>query len=234
MQTLDEFFSDLNAAVKATDCVENDFFAAFRAQQLSVDDMKKFADQYYLYIRTFPKILAGLSHRVDNEEIRKELAKTVVSELGGGGGEGGMGHYKMFENACAPLGITIAEAGSIEYLPETTALVEGIRSLFLEGSIEAALGGHYTIELSGLPMIKSLYEGFRALPGSTVESLEYFYLHLLIEREHVEWIHTAVEQATGGEESRAEIRRGALLIAELLGNFWEALHCELVQQPVAV
>ncbi|MET7766701.1 iron-containing redox enzyme family protein [Streptomyces sp. NPDC005336] len=232
MQSLDEFFDDLNTAVKATDCVDNDFFATVRAQQLTVDDVQKFADQYYLYIRTFPKILAGLSHRVDNEEIRKELAKTVVSELGGGG-EGGMGHYKMFENACAPLGIDIAEAGSIEYLPETTALVEGIRTLFLEGSIEAALGGHYTIELSGLPMIKSLYEGFRPLPGSNVESMEYFYLHLLIEREHVEWIHAAVEQATGGQESREEIRRGALHIAELLGDFWGALHREIVQQPVA-
>lgn len=232
MQSLDEFFNELHADVKATDCVDNGFFAAVRAQQLTVDDVQKFADQYYLYIRTFPKILAGLSHRVDNEEIRKELAKTVVSELGGGG-EGGMGHYKMFENACAPLGITIADAGTIEYLPETTALVEGIRTLFLEGSIEAALGGHYTIELSGLPMIKSLYEGFRTLEGSTVESLEYFYLHLLIEREHVEWIHAAVEQATGGPESRAEIRRGALLIAELLGNFWGALQRDIVRQPVA-
>ncbi|MFG2484191.1 TenA family transcriptional regulator [Streptomyces virginiae] len=231
MQTLDDFFSSLNAAVKSTDCVDNDFFRAFRAQQLDVDGVLKFADQYFLYIRTFPQILAGLAHRVDNEEIRRELAKTIVSELGGGG-EGGMGHYKMFQNACSPLGIDIAEAGTIEYLPETAALVDGIRSLFLEGSVEAALGGHYTIELSGLPMINSFYEGFRVLPGSTVESMEYFYLHLLIEREHVEWIHAAVEQATGGPESRAEIRRGALLIAELLGNFWGALHREIVQQPV--
>ncbi|NED91184.1 DUF3865 domain-containing protein [Streptomyces sp. SID11233] len=233
MQSLDEFFSGLNAEVKATDCVDNDFFAAFRAQKLNVDDVQKFADQYYLYIRTFPQILAGLAHRVDNEEIRRELAKTIVSELGGGG-EGGMGHYKMFKNSCEPLGIVVAKAGSIDYLPETTALVEGIRALFEKGSVEAALGGHYTIELSGLPMINSFYEGFRALPGSTVESMEYFYLHLLIEREHVEWIHAAVEQATGGPESRAEIKRGALLIAGLLGDFWGALHRELVLKPVGV
>ncbi|WP_406451885.1 iron-containing redox enzyme family protein [Streptomyces sp. NBC_00876] len=233
MQSLDEFFTGLNAEVKATDCVDNDFFAAFRAQKLTVDDVQRFADQYYLYIRTFPQILAGLAHRVDNEEIRRELAKTIVSELGGGG-EGGMGHYKMFKNSCEPLGIEVAKAGSIDYLPETTALVEGIRTLFLEGSVEAALGGHYTIELSGLPMINSFYEGFRALPGSTVESMEYFYLHLLIEREHVEWIHAAVEQATGGPESRAEIERGALLIAGLLGDFWGALHRELVLKPVGV
>lgn len=109
MQTLDDFFSSLNAAVKSTDCVDNDFFRAFRAQQLDVDGVQRFADQYFLYIRTFPQILAGLAHRVDNEEIRRELAKTIVSELGGGG-EGGMGHYKMFQNACSPLGIDIAEA----------------------------------------------------------------------------------------------------------------------------
>ncbi|MEW9528657.1 TenA family transcriptional regulator [Microbispora sp. NPDC049125] len=229
MQPTEEFFDALNRDVKATECVENPFFAAFRNGEITVEDVKVFADQYYLYIRTFPQILAGLSHRVEDEKIRKELAKTIVSELGGSEGEI---HFRLFEKSCAPLGVKIADIGEADYLPETVALVDGIKKMFLEGSIESALGGHYTIELSGLPMIASFYEGFRLFPESTVESLEYFYLHLLIEREHVEWIHDAVEQVTGADEAHAEIRKGALEMAALLGNFWRALYAKTVKQPV--
>lgn len=230
MQTLDEFFSELNAEIKSTKCVENEFFRTFRSGDISVEDVKMFSDQYYLYIRTFPQILAGLCARVEEEGVRRELAKTIVSELGGGG-EGGQEHFKMYEQAVAALGITIADVGEADYMPEAVALVDGIRKLFLEDTVEAAVGGHYTIELSGLPMIKSLYEGFRVFKDSTVESLEYFYLHLLIEREHVEWIHAAVEQVAN-PNARGDIRRGALTIAELLGDFWDALQRRLTFQPI--
>lgn len=229
MQTLDEFFADLDQEVKATKCVENDFFRSFRSGDITIEDVKMFSDQYYLYIRTFPQILAGLCARVEQESVRKELAKTIVSELGGSEGQI---HFKLYEQAVEPLGVTIAKLDEADYLPEAVALVEGIKKLFLTDSIEAALGGHYTIELSGLPMIKSLYEGFRVFKSSTVESLEYFYLHLLIEREHVEWIHAAVEQVAD-PSARDDIRRGALTIAGLLGDFWDAMQRRLTFQPVA-
>jgi pyrroloquinoline-quinone synthase len=230
MTSQEAFFEQLNTDIRATQCIENPFFKAFRNNEISLEQTKVFADQYYLYIRTFPQILAGLSARVDSEVVRKELAKTVVSELGGGGGEI---HFQLFEQACKPLGIELKLLDEAEYFPETIALVEGIRTMFLEDTVETALGGHYTIELSGLPMIKSLYDGFREFPGSDVISLEYFYLHLLIEREHVEWIHTAVQEVAG-PNMEADIHRGAIGMATLLGNFWNALHKALVPQPVGV
>jgi pyrroloquinoline-quinone synthase len=228
METLDDFFADLEKDLLKTKCVDNELFLKFRTGDITLRDVQVFADQYYLYIRTFPQILAGLSGRVEDETVRRELAKTIVSELGG---EGGEIHFKMFEKVIGQLGITVAGVGEAEYLPETVALVEGIRALFLEDNMAAALGGHYTIEFSGLPMISSLYEGFRTFEASTTESLEYFYLHLLVEREHVEWIHTAVARVAD-PSARDEIRRGAFRIAELLGDFWGALQHRLAAQPV--
>jgi pyrroloquinoline-quinone synthase len=228
MQTLEEFFTDLEKELLQTGCVNNGLFNTFRLGDITLTDVQMFTDQYYLYIRTFPQILAGLSARVEDETVRRELAKTIVSELGG---EGGEIHFKLFERVVNQLGIDVAGVGEAEYFPETIALVEGIKQLFLEDNIAAALGGHYTIEFSGLPMISSLYEGFRTFADSTTESMEYFYLHLLVEREHVEWIHSAVERVAH-PSARAEIRRGALRIAELLGDFWGALQRRLEFQPV--
>jgi pyrroloquinoline quinone (PQQ) biosynthesis protein C len=223
------FFAQLNAEIKSTECVDNDFFRGWRNSVWKVPDVQFFADQYYLYIRTFPQILAGLAHRVDDEVVRKELAKTIVSELGD---EGGEIHFKLFEKACEAIGVHINGLDTATYIPEAVGLVDGIKDLFLRDRVEAALGGHYTIEVSGLPMISSFYEGFRTLPGSHIESMDYFYLHLLVEREHVEWIQNAVAQACGTEQGQADIRRGALRIAQLLGDFWAALNRHLEPKSV--
>jgi pyrroloquinoline-quinone synthase len=216
----DQFFAALDADIAASRAVNNRFFAAFRDGRFTVDDIRFFTDQYYLYIRTFPQILAGLAHRVDDEGIRRELAKTIVSELGGSAGEV---HFRLFERAIGPLGITATPIDEAEHIEAAVALVDGIKELFYNDTVEAALGGHYTIEQSGLPMISSFYEGFRRFPESTYESMEYFYLHLLVEHDHVVWIRGAVQRALGDDTTRADIRRGALRIADLLGDFWDAL-----------
>ncbi|MGF7236954.1 MAG: iron-containing redox enzyme family protein [Frankia sp.] len=230
-QATEEFFVELDADINKSPAVVNDFFAAFAEGAFGVDDLRFYADQYYLYIRTFPQILAGLSSRVSDEGIRRELAKTVVSELGGSQGEV---HFKLFEKAIAPLGITVTPIDQATHIPEAVALVEGIKELFFNDSVEAALGGHYTIEQSGLPMISSFYEGFRGFPESDYESMEYFYLHLLVEHEHVEWIRAAVERAIGDGQTLLDIRRGALRMAQLLGDFWAALYAQVPsRQPAA-
>jgi pyrroloquinoline-quinone synthase len=229
-RTTDEFFVELDADINKSQAVVNDFFTSFSKGAFSVDDLRFYADQYYLYIRTFPQILAGLSHRVEDEGIRKELAKTIVSELGGSQGEI---HFKLFEKAIAPLGITVMPPETATYIPEAVALVEGIKDLFFNDSVEAALGGHYTIEQSGLPMISSFYEGFRDFPESTYESMEYFYLHLLVEHEHVEWIRAAVERAIGDDQTLTDIRRGALRMADMLGAFWAALYAQVPSRQTA-
>jgi pyrroloquinoline-quinone synthase len=226
-----EFFASLDERIAASTAWENDFYRWFRKGGMSRSELKIFADQYFYYIRTFPQILAGLSHRVDIESVRAQLAKTVVSELGDGDPD--RIHFRMFENALAAVGVSVDPIDEVTHIPEASALVDGIRELFLNDSVHAALGAHYTIEQTGLPMISSLYEGFRTLEGSTIESMEYFYLHLLVEHEHVEWITAAVAPYLDESDARADIERGAMRMTTLLGNFWAGLARELVAAPVS-
>lgn len=213
------FFESLDAEIDKTDAKDNAFYARFREERLQRQELQFFCDQYFYYIRTFPQILAGLSHRVADETVRVELAKTIVSELGDG--DVSKIHFELFKNAVAPLGVEISDWQTISHIAEANGLVDGIRELFLEGPIPAALGAHYTIEYTGLPMIECLYEGFRQYPGWTVESMEYFHIHMLVETEHVEWISSAVEGAL--PEDSDVVRKGALEMAHLLGSFWSGV-----------
>lgn len=222
----------LKTVVDESGINENRFFRSFQAAPLDKDELATAFQQYYYYIRTFPQILAGLSHRVDSEEVRLELAKTVVSELGQGHGPA---HFQMFESLMQSVGITLDDYRTVDHIPEAEALVDGLRAMFLEGPTDRAVGGHYTIEETGLPMIKALYEGFRHQDGVTTESLGYFYLHLFLEADHVSWISDAVRHVADDPARARDVEEGAAEVAGLLSQFWEGL-CRITydRHPAAV
>jgi pyrroloquinoline-quinone synthase len=220
--SVDEIFARLDELIASVPVDDNRFYENFRKRDLTRDELQFFADQYFYYIRTFPQILAGLSHRVDSEAVRVELAKTIVSELGEG--LPGKKHFELFQNVIGALGIKVRDDLAVEHTPESEALVQGLRQLFLRDSTIAAVGGHYTIEKVGLGMIHNLYEAFRRYPEISVENMEYFYLHLFLEADHVAWISEAVRQHAGDPTAIADLEEGCLRVAKLLADFWEGLY----------
>ena len=221
-RSVEEIFARLDELISTVPVDDNRFYEHFRARDLTREELQFFADQYFYYIRTFPQILAGLSHRVDSEAVRVELAKTIVSELGEG--QPGKKHFELFQNVIGALGIKVRDDLNVYHMPEAEALVDGLRQLFLHDSPIAAVGGHYTIEKVGLGMIHNLYEAFRRYPQISIENMEYFYLHLYIECDHVAWISEAVKQHAGDPNAIGDLEDGCLRVAKLLANFWEGLY----------
>jgi pyrroloquinoline-quinone synthase len=130
------------------------------------------------------------------------------------------------------VGIEVSDYREVKHIPESEALVQGLRQIFLKDPPIVAIGGHYTIEKVGLGMIHNLYEAFRRYPSITVEDMEYFYLHLFIEQDHVAWISEAVKQHVDDPESRAQLEEGALRVAKLLADFWEGLYQNIFVKSV--
>ncbi|MFF8531492.1 TenA family transcriptional regulator [Streptomyces sp. NPDC015532] len=200
---------------------ENAFYQTLRKEPLPKDVLKEVFQQYYYYIRTFPQILAGLAARVDDEFIRLKSARTVVSELGDGRGDA---HYVMFEKALAGIGVVLDDYRTVEHAPEAEQLVANLRRLFLEESSNYSVGAHYVIEEFGFPMIVNLYEGFRLYDGWEHEDYNYFYLHILIEANHVDWVQDALLAAAKEETAREELIQGAAQVLEALTTFWNGLN----------
>lgn len=200
---------------------ENAFYRAFQDKPLSREKVKQIFQQYYYYIRTFPQILSGLAPRVNDELIRLNISKTVVSELGDGRGDP---HYIMFEKSLAGIGVKLDDYQTATYIPEAENLVENLRRLFLQESPNYAIGAHYVIEEFGFPMIANLYEGFRLYDGWEHEDFNYFYLHILIECNHVEWIQEAMLSAVTNSKAEKEILEGAKQVLVALCEFWDGLY----------
>ncbi|AUH02548.1 iron-containing redox enzyme family protein [Prodigiosinella confusarubida] len=200
---------------------ENVFYKTFQQEKLPLNTVKDIFQQYYYYIRTFPQILSGLAPRVDDELIRLKICRTVVSELGDGKGEP---HYIMFEKSLEGIGVKLDDYQKAHYIPEAENLVNGLRRLFLSESPNYAIGAHYVIEEFGFPMIANLYEGFRLYDGWKHEDFNYFYLHILIECNHVDWIQDALFAAATDETACEEIISGAEQVLAILNDFWHGLN----------
>jgi pyrroloquinoline-quinone synthase len=199
----------------------NEFYKTFRKTKLPLPVLKRIFQQYYYYIRTFPQILSGTAYRVEDEFIRMKLSRTVVSELGDNHGDP---HFKMFEKVLTSIGVVLDDWKNCVYIPEAEQLVLGLRNLFLEKPTTYSIGAHCVIEEIGLTMIAELYEGFRQYEGWKVEDFLYFYLHLLIESQHVDWIQDAVRRGAQNPQAVVEIEKGATEVIKLLNSFWKGLN----------
>jgi pyrroloquinoline-quinone synthase len=200
---------------------ENVFYKTFRKEPLPLEVVKEVFQQYYLYIRTFPQILSGLAPRVDDELIRQKISRTVVSELGDGEGDP---HFVMFEQALKGIGVELDDYRTVQHAPEAEELVANLRRLFLGEPPNYAIGAHYVIEEFGFPMIANLYEGFRLYSGWEHEDFNYFYLHILIECNHVDWIQDALLAAATDEVASEQIISGAAQVLDSLDAFWQGLN----------
>lgn len=217
----EQVIQNIRVMIEDSNINNNDFYKTFRTSTLESPILKDIFQQYYYYIRTFPQILAGLSGRVESEFIRMKLSRTVVSELGDGQGDP---HFIMFEKVLLDLGIELDDWREAKLTTETEELVNGLRHLFLKKPTNYALGAHYVIEEFGFPMIVNLYEGFRLYKDWKHESFSYFYLHMLIESEHVDWINAAILEAAKEPLSTSQLEDGAREVLDLLSNFWSGLN----------
>jgi pyrroloquinoline-quinone synthase len=216
-----EVVKEIKKMIAESGLNDNAFYRTFKSRHLDPATLKNVFQQYYYYIRTFPRILAGTSHNVESEFIRMKLARTVVSELGDNIGDP---HFIMFERVLKSVGITLDDWRTTDHIPEAVELVDGLRQLFLRMPTNYAIGAHYVIEEIGMPMIIALYEGFRPYNGWVHDDFGYFYLHMLVETEHVEWIQAALIEAATDSKAVDEIEEGARRCIALLTNFWNGLN----------
>ncbi len=222
-----QLLQHVKRAIAESGVNDNEFFRLFKTGKVPLAGVKAVGQQFFHYNRTFTKTMAGLCYRTESETIRLRLAQTVVSELGGGNGDP---HFVLFEKALNSIGVTLDIGGALDDLravprtPETEQFVEGLRELFLELPPNHAVGAHYVLEDTGGPMISALYEGFRKYPGWKHDDFGYFYIHMIVEKDHVDWIETAMIDAANDPQAYSQIEAGALRVLDLLRVFWSGLN----------
>jgi pyrroloquinoline-quinone synthase len=174
--TTAEFAAELDARIAKFDLLCHPFYKAWSEGQLTREDLREYALDYYEHVRAFPTYLAELAMRLEEGHTRRAVLANMGEEMGHDKGKSsGPSHAEMWMDFAAGMGAgkEFARPG----LHEMKELVRHFNDVASEGSVEEALAAFYAYE-SQVPRIATEKErGLRAWYGADDKTCSYFTLH---------------------------------------------------------
>ena len=77
-----EFFEQLDARIGKHDLLCHPFYQAWSAGELTRDDLREYAQDYYHQVEAFPSYLAALGLRLEDGELRRAVLANMCDEKG--------------------------------------------------------------------------------------------------------------------------------------------------------
>jgi pyrroloquinoline-quinone synthase len=173
-----EFFEQLEARIAKYDLLCHPFYRAWEQGQLTRDELREYAQQYYHHVEAFPSYLAALGMRLEEGELRQAVLANMCDEKGVDGrpGRDSVPHSDLWLDFAEGMGST----RNLEWhspVPEIRQLVRHFNGVASERSPEEALAAFYVYE-SQVPRIATEKErGLRAMYGADDKTCGYFSLH---------------------------------------------------------
>ena len=77
-----KFFEQLDARVAKYDLLCHPFYKAWADGQLTREDLREYAQDYYHHVEAFPTYLAELGIRLEDGELRRAILANMADEKG--------------------------------------------------------------------------------------------------------------------------------------------------------
>lgn len=176
--TTAEFFEQLETRIAKYDLLCHPFYKAWSAGQLTRDDLREYAQQYYHHVEAFPSYLAAFGLRLEDGELRHAVLANMCDEKGVDGrpGRDSVPHSDLWLDFAEGMGST----RNLEWhspVPEVRQLIRHFHGVASEGSAEDALAAFYAYE-SQVPRVAQEKErGLRKMYSADDKTCGYFSLH---------------------------------------------------------
>jgi pyrroloquinoline-quinone synthase len=217
-----QFFEQLDARIANFDLLCHPFYKAWSAGELSREDLREYAQDYYHQVHAFPTYLAELAIRLDEGELRRAVLANMADEKGweDGTGQSAPEH--------AELWLDFAEGMGADRDPRGHQPSKGIKDLITffhnvasESVAEEALAAFYAYE-SQVPRLSQEKEhGLRGWYGANDKTCGYFSLHAAADVYHSQ---TWRQQLSKRLEANHQISESALAAGEAAARaLWHAL-----------
>jgi pyrroloquinoline-quinone synthase len=175
--TTQDFFQQLDARIGQFDLLCHPFYKAWSAGELSRDDLREYARDYYHHVNAFPTYLAELSMRLEESELRRAVLANLADEKGWDDATGkNPEHTELWLDFAEGMGASRDPRG---HTPE--AEIEGLMSFFhgvaSSGTPEEALAAFYAYESQVPRVAREKARGLREMYGADDRTCGYFTLH---------------------------------------------------------
>jgi pyrroloquinoline-quinone synthase len=176
--TSKEFFTALDKRIAKYDLLCHPFYKAWSAGELTREDLREYALDYYQHVHAFPSYLAAFALRLNEGELRRAVLANMRDEQGGenAAGEPGTAHSDLWLDFAQGMGAARSGFGH-KAVAEVRDLVAYFSTVASGGTPEEALAAFYAYESQVPSVAKEKDRGLRALYGANEETTRYFSLH---------------------------------------------------------
>ena len=176
--TTKEFFEQLEARIAKYDLLCHPFYKAWSAGELTRDDLREYAREYYHHVEAFPTYLAELGIRLEEGELRQAVLDNMCEEKGAQDafGEPSAPHSEMWLDFAEGMGADRDMRGP-KPVAEIMELMAFFHRVASEGTPEEALSAFYAYESQVPRVAKEKARGLRNMYGADEKTCGYFTLH---------------------------------------------------------
>ncbi len=222
MQTTEEFFHDLDSRVAKYDLLCHPFYKAWSAGELTRDDLREYAKDYYHHVEAFPEYLAELAVRLDESELRRAVLANLADEKGmtDESEEASPAHSELWLDFVEGMGGTRGKQGHVPH-PAVKGLTNFFHEVASDGTPEEALSALYAYESQVPRVATEKARGLKEIYGASEKTYGYFTLHATADVFHA---NVWREQLGRRVEANPPSAETALIAAENAAKLlWQAL-----------
>jgi len=213
-----EFFSQFDARIAKYDLLCHPFYQAWTEGKLTHDDLRDYAEQYYLHIEAFPTYLAELGIRLEDGELRRAVLANLADEKGMDT-PGERPHSDLWLDFVEGMG----GRPSLGHRPlhEVKQLLAFFHRVSSEGAPAEALAAFYAYESQVPRIAKEKDRGLKEVYGADEKTRGYFRLHITADVHHSQVWRQQLDKEL---QSHPEMAEPALAAAENAAQaLWRAL-----------
>jgi pyrroloquinoline-quinone synthase len=186
---MSDFFAALDARIARYDLLQHPFYQAWSKGELTRDELREYASEYWHHVSAFPTYLSALHARLEDAPLRRTVLENLSDEEGL---PAGRPHSDLWMDFAAGMGAGSAEVRGRKLQPETTALIAHFRGT-MEGSSASALASLYTYESRVPAIARTKAEGLKQHYGADKATARYFTLHQTADVHHAQVWRDAIE-----------------------------------------
>jgi pyrroloquinoline-quinone synthase len=212
---------ELQRRIAKYDLLCHPFYQAWSAGELTREDLREYAGDYYHHVAAFPNYLAEFFARTANPELRRAVLSNLNDEEGCVDGGPGRSHAEMWLDFADGLGADreqVRREAAPAYMNELTAFFHHVAK---DGAPEAALASFYAYESQVPRVAEAKARGLKEWYGADDDACAYFTLHQTADVAHSQiWLQQLHKRVDGNPAETTTALDTAELAARKL---WEAL-----------
>lgn len=172
-----EFFEQLESRIAKYDLLCHPFYKAWAAGELTRDDLRAYAQDYYHHVEAFPSYLAAFAVRQEEGSLRRAVLANMCDEEGQSeGSDNAVPHSELWLDFAEGMGST-RNLAAHSPLPEIRGLIAHFHRVATEGTPEEALAAFYAYESQVPRVAQEKARGLREMYGADETTCGYFTLH---------------------------------------------------------